>query len=282
MSISKINSYAKINLSLGVLGKLKNKLHRIESLVSFIDLHDEISIQQINKKKHKVFFYGRFSKNITNKNTISKLLELLDRQNFLKNKKYLIKIKKNIPLKSGMGGGSMNASSVLRYFINKNKLLLNTSQISQMANKIGSDVMLGIEKKNLILQGNRKLFRSNKKIGLYTIIIKPNFGYSTEKIYKNIKSFSKPALNKNKNKLFSVSNIISLKNDLEKVAFKKYPFLANIKQNMLNLPKVKFVRMTGSGSSLLAYFNSKKASLNAAKLLKKKYKNYWCILSKTI
>ncbi len=282
MSISKINSYAKINLSLGVLGKLKNKLHRIESLVSFIDLHDEISIQQINKKKHKVFFYGRFSKNIPNKNTISKLLELLDRQNFLKNKKYLIKIKKNIPLKSGMGGGSMNASSVLRYFINKNKLLLNTSQISQMANKIGSDVMLGIEKKNLILQGNRKLFRSNKKIGLYTIIIKPNFGCSTEKIYKNIKSFSKPALNKNKNKLFSVSNIISLKNDLEKVAFKKYPFLANIKQNMLNLPKVKFVRMTGSGSSLLAYFNSKKASLNAAKLLKKKYKNYWCILSKTI
>ena len=282
MSISKINSYAKINLSLGVLGKLKNKLHRIESLVSFIDLHDEISIQQINKKKHKVFFYGRFSKNIPNKNTISKLLELLDRQNFLKNKKYLIKIKKNIPLKSGMGGGSMNASSVLRYFINKNKLLLNTSQISQMANKIGSDVMLGIEKKNLILQGNRKLFRSNKKIGLYTIIIKPNFGYSTEKIYKNIKSFSKPALNKNKNKLFSVSNIISLKNDLEKVAFKKYPFLENIKQNMLNLPKVKFVRMTGSGSSLLAYFNSKKASLNAAKLLKKKYKNYWCILSKTI
>ena len=282
MSISKINSYAKINLSLGVLGKLKNKLHRIESLVSFIDLHDEISIQQINKKKHKIFFYGRFSKNIPNKNTISKLLELLDRQNFLKNKKYLIKIKKNIPLKSGMGGGSMNASSVLRYFVNKNKLLLNTSQISQIANKIGSDVMLGIEKKNLILQGNRKLFRSNKKIGLYTVIIKPNFGCSTEKIYKNIKSFSKPALNKNKNKLFSVSNIISLKNDLEKVAFKKYPFLENIKQNMLNLPKVKFVRMTGSGSSLLAYFNSKKASLNAAKLLKRKYKNYWCILSKTI
>ena len=282
MSISKINSYAKINLSLGVLGKLKNKLHRIESLVSFIDLHDEISIQKINKKKHKVFFYGRFSKNISNKNTISKLLELLDRQNFLKNKKYLIKIKKNIPLKSGMGGGSMNASSVLRYFVNKNKLLLNTSQISQIANKIGSDVMFGIEKKNSILQGNRKQFRSNKKIGLYTIIIKPNFGCSTEKIYKNIKSFSKPALNKNKNKLFSVSNIISLKNDLEKVAFKKYPFLANIKQNMLNLPKVKFVRMTGSGSSLLAYFNSKKASLNAAKLLKKKYKNYWCILSKTI
>ena len=40
--------------------------------------------------------------------------------------------------------------------------------------------------------------------------------------------------------------------------------------------------MTGSGSTIIAYFNSKKAALNAEKILKKKYKNYWCILSKTI
>ena len=60
-----------------------------------------------------------------------------------------------------------------------------------------------------------------------------------------------------------------------------YP-LSIIKKNMLNLPSVKFVRMTGSGSSIIGYFNSKKASLNAAKILKKIYKNYWCILSKTI
>ena len=282
MQISKIRSYGKINLSLGVLGKLKSKLHKIESLVSFIGLHDNISIQKINKKKHKVVFYGKFGKNISNKNTVSNLLKLLDQQNILKNTKYFIKIKKNIPSKSGIGGGSMNASSVLKFFISKNKSRLNTVQISKITNKVGSDVILGMEKKNSILQGNGKLFRSNKKIGLYVIIIKPNFGCSTKKIFKNIKSFSKPVLIKKKNQLLNVNHIVNLKNDLEKVAFKKYPILFKIKQIMLNLPKVKFVRMTGSGSSLVAYFNSKKASLNAAKLLKKKYKNYWCILSKTI
>jgi 4-diphosphocytidyl-2-C-methyl-D-erythritol kinase len=51
---------------------------------------------------------------------------------------------------------------------------------------------------------------------------------------------------------------------------------------MENLPKVKIVRMTGSGSAIIAYFKTKNASLNAAKILKKNYKNYWCILSKTI
>ena len=124
MLIYRTKSYAKINLSLGVLGKLQSKLHRIESLISFIDLYDEIIIQRTNNDKHNVVFYGKFSKNIPKKNTISKLLNILDSKNFLDNKKYLIKINKKIPLKSGMGGGSMNASSILRYFMKKKKFLL--------------------------------------------------------------------------------------------------------------------------------------------------------------
>ena len=282
MSISKIKSYAKINISLGVLGTLNSKLHKIESLVSFINLYDEIFLSELKKNKHKVIFYGKFSNKIPIKNTITRLLNILDKSNLLKKKKYLIKVNKKIPLKSGMGGGSMNASSILKYFIKKNRLNLTNKQILKISNKLGSDVILGMEKKNTLLQGNGKLIRYNNKIGLYVVILKPRFGCSTEKIYRNIKNFSRPVLNKKNNSIFYISNLVNLKNDLENVAFKKYPILLNIKKNMLNLPKVKFVRMTGSGSSILGYFNSKKASLNGVKILKKKYKNYWCISSRTI
>ena len=51
---------------------------------------------------------------------------------------------------------------------------------------------------------------------------------------------------------------------------------------LLKLSKVKFVRMSGSGSSILAYFYSKKATENARKKFKKEFNNYWCITSKTI
>ena len=282
MAICKIKSYAKINISLSVLGKLNSKLHKIESLVSFINLYDEIFLKEIKKNKHEVIFYGKFSNKIRIKNTITRLLNILDKSNLLKKKKYLIKVNKKIPLKSGMGGGSMNASSILKYFIKKNRLNLTNKQILEISNKLGSDVILGMEKKNTLLKGNGKLIRYKNKIGLYVVILKPRFGCSTEKIYRNIKNFSRPLLNKKNNSIFYISNLINLKNDLENVAFRKYPILLNIKQNMLNLPKVKFVRMTGSGSSILGYFNSKKASLNGVKILKKKYKNYWCILSKTI
>ena len=282
MSIYKIKSHAKINLYLGVLKKLKSQFHKIESLISFIELHDIITIKQTNGDDHKVVFYGKFSKKIPKKNTVTNLLDILDKKKLLKNKKYLIKINKKIPQKSGLGGGSINASSVFMYLIKKNKLNLKFKQIKKISNQVGSDVILGMEKKNSILKGDGNLIRTNKKLNLHTLIIKPNIGCKTERIYKNVKIYSKEILKYNGQKMFKIDNIFNLKNDLEKVSFSKYPILLNLKRNMLNLPSVLFVRMTGSGSSMVAYFNSKKAILIAAKILKRKYKKYWCIVSKTI
>jgi 4-diphosphocytidyl-2-C-methyl-D-erythritol kinase len=71
-------------------------------------------------------------------------------------------------------------------------------------------------------------------------------------------------------------------NVLEKIAFMKYPKLKLLKLYMSNLPNIIFVRMTGSGSSIVAYFHSKKARDIAAKEFKAKFNNYWCITSKTI
>jgi len=103
-----IKSFAKINLFLNVVSK-KKKFHRIQSLFSFIDLHDRIEISTINRKKHFIKFDGKFSKGISKKNSISTLLKILDQKGLIK-KKYYIKVTKNIPQKSGMGGGSMNAA----------------------------------------------------------------------------------------------------------------------------------------------------------------------------
>ena len=86
MRNSHLKSYAKINLALHVTGK-KKLLHKIESIVSFVKLHDLIFIKKINSKNHQVLFNGKFSKNIKKKNTVKKLLEILDQSNLLKNQK---------------------------------------------------------------------------------------------------------------------------------------------------------------------------------------------------
>ena len=119
MSFDKINSWAKINLSLNVVKRLRNKYHKIESLITFVEIFDEIKIRFLKGKKNKIYFTGKFAKGIGKNNTISKLLNLLEKKKIIKNLKFEIVIKKNIPQKSGMGGGSMNASSILKYFIKK-------------------------------------------------------------------------------------------------------------------------------------------------------------------
>ena len=87
MKFEKIKSHAKINLSLNVLGKKKSKLHNLETLVGFLDLHDDIYIKKTNKKNHIIKFTGNFSNKIPKKNTISNLLKILDEAKKLKNQK---------------------------------------------------------------------------------------------------------------------------------------------------------------------------------------------------
>ena len=118
MGSFRIKSHAKINLALNITGK-KKKLHKIESLISFIDLHDLIYLKKIKKINHKIVFKGKFSKNISRINTVSNLLKLLDEKDLLNKQKFDIKIVKNIPQEAGMGGGSMNAASLINFFLNK-------------------------------------------------------------------------------------------------------------------------------------------------------------------
>ena len=281
MNFVSLKSYAKINLSLRVLKKLK-KIHQIETLICFINHYDEILIKQSDHKKHEVIFNGKFSKKIPRKNTVTKLLEILDNKKLLKNKKYLIKIKKNIPQKSGLGGGSINASTIFNYLIKINQLKINLNQKYQICNKIGSDVLFGLDRKISLLNSKNKLIKSNKKFRSNLIVIKPNFGCSTKQIYKGVKFYSKSDFkNFNKNSL-KISNLTRLQNDLEAIVFKQYPILMSIKKNLLKLPGIKFARMTGSGSTLIGFFNNKKNALNGMRKMKKTYNNYWCILSKTI
>ncbi|MDA7811148.1 4-(cytidine 5'-diphospho)-2-C-methyl-D-erythritol kinase [Candidatus Pelagibacter sp.] len=281
MNSFKIKSYAKINLALNVTGK-KSKLHNIESLISFIDLHDLITLKESKTKQHKINFFGKFSKNISKINTISKLLKILDNKKLLNYKKFEIKVIKNIPQKAGMGGGSMNAASLLNFFIEKKIIKLKKNELKKISNEIGSDVILGINPSSTILLSNGDIKKYKNKIKFHILVTKPNFGCSTKYIYSKVNSFSKPQFNSPKQKLFEAKYLKNLDNDLEKVALNKYPELKIIKSYLSNLPNALFARMSGSGSSIVAYFHSKKACKKAYSQYKRKFAMHWCIESKTI
>ena len=203
MYFDRIKSNAKINLALSITGK-SNNLHKIETLVAFIDLYDQILIKKINAKKNFIRFCGKFSKNIKSNNTISKLFKILEQKRLIK-QKYYIKINKNIPQQAGLGGGSMNAANILKYLIKKKVIFTSKKEIINIARLIGSDVILGLQNSNTILTSNNKIqsFKNCKKF--YILIIKPNFGCSTKKIYSHVNEFDKIRFNNPSKKMFNVN-----------------------------------------------------------------------------
>lgn len=278
---SKIKSFAKINLALNIVGK-SLLIHKIESIISFLDLSDEILIKEINKKKHLIKFTGKFSKNIGNTNTISKLLEILDKKKLLNDKKYEIKIKKNIPIQSGLGGGSMNAASVFKFLKKTQKIKISQKEILNITNFVGSDVILGMYSKNLILKSNGSIHSIPSLKSKNVLVIKPNFGCSTKKIYSKVRKFDSSKFNNPKKELFSYSKLQNMSNHLEFIAFKIYPRLKILKIFLEKLPNIKLVRMSGSGSAMIAYFSSSKLCKQAEKKVKKYFGKYWCKRAKTI
>ena len=82
--------------------------------------------------------------------------------------------------------------------------------------------------------------------------------------------------------MFKTEYLKHLSNDLEEIAFNKYPKLKKINIFLLTLSNNIFVRMSGSGSSIVAYFHNKNDCKNAYRQFKRKFNSYWCITSKTI
>ena len=283
----KIKSYCKINLSLRVIKKLNNNYHNIISLITFCDLHDVISISKTRSSRDKISFSGKFKKGINKKsNTITKILNLLRRAKLLENQTFKINIRKNIPHGSGLGGGSSNAADLLNYFNSKMKLKLSKKKIKQLANQIGFDVPVNLERQNTLLTGKRdEILRLNQKFKLNLLIVYPNLICSTKRIYEKNKkvSLSTPQsffCIKNNKKLINL--LKNENNDLEETVIKIYPKVKKIIEYIKSIKGCYFSRITGSGSACFGIFSNMKNAIYAQKLIKLKYPNYWCVVSKTI
>ena len=283
----KIKSYCKINLSLRVIKKLNNNYHNIISLITFCDLHDVISISKTRSSRDKISFSGKFKKGINKKsNTVTKILNLLRRAKLLENRTFKINIRKNIPHGSGLGGGSSNAADLLNYFNSKMKLKLSKKKIKQLANQIGFDVPVNLERQNTLLTGKRdEILRLNQKFKLNLLIVYPNLICSTKRIYEKNKkvSLSTPQsffCIKNNKKLINL--LKNENNDLEETVIKIYPKVKKIIEYIKSIKGCYFSRITGSGSACFGIFSNMKNAIYAQKLIKLKYPNYWCVVSKTI
>ena len=286
MKTINLKSFCKVNLTLNVLKKLNNRYHKIESLITFCTIYDNITISKSKNQKDKVIFSGNFKGGISSKkNTITKLLDILRKKNYIREKNFTINIKKNIPHGSGLGGGSANAAVLLNFFNHKFNLNIKNKTLHEIATQIGSDVPISLQKKNTLVNNKGKILRLNKIFKLNMLIVYPNIVCPTKKIYENNKKYSlikKQPNFSNFSKKKLISYLIDNNNDLEVVTIKLYPRIKKIIDFIKSQNGCYFSRITGSGSACIGIFNDMKSAIYTKKLIRFKFPKYWSVTSKTI
>ncbi|OUW74101.1 MAG: hypothetical protein CBD76_01230 [Pelagibacteraceae bacterium TMED216] len=277
----KLKSYSKINLSLKVLRKKASGMHDIQSNSILVNLNDEIFIKKSNLKYNKVIFKGSFSKYVNkSNNSVLKVVKYLEEKNIFKNK-YKFTIIKNIPVYSGLGGGTSNAATILRHFIKKK---LTSKTINNLSKTIGSDYQLFLN--NQSFQSSlKKVIPYKKKHNLNLIVVFPNKLCSTKKIYSKVYNYSLPGKN-NFGNILSTKKYINLisreKNDLQPIVEKKYPVVRQIIEFLNNQKYCVFSRMTGSGSACFGVFLTKEKAYETLRKVRRKFPFSFSVITKTI
>jgi len=276
-----IKSYAKINLSLTVIKKIRKKrLHDIQSQFCLINLFDKILIKRNKKNVDKISFKGPHAKYVKkSNNSIQKILKIMRNFKLISNY-YSIKIYKQIPVFAGLGGGSSNAASLLK-FLSKRKI--EDKIFNKIINLAGSDLRLFFYNQG-VLQNLEKVIKFKKKYNLFFLVVYPNIKCSTKEVYSKVKNYNKKKVLKHiyKNKVALINHIFNLKNDLQSIVEKKYPVIQKLLLNISNEKGCYFSRMTGSGSACYGLFKDKRSSKVALKRLRKKYPKFWFSIAKTI
>lgn len=269
-------SPSKINLYLEVISKIENGLHNLNSLMTFTDIGDLIEIN-VSKK----FFFkakGPFSDQLGDmeKNIIFLALKKLES---LINKKLNVEIilTKNLPLGSGLGGGSSNAATVVKALIKIYKLNMDQRDLDSLLISIGSDVPFCFHGKTAILNGigDNLLFVSKLK-EYDLLLVNPLVEVSTKKIFEKVEKFNdKPTIYNNLSSDDSIlQTILKSSNDLEDIAVNVYPEIGSILTIFKKTNSI-FTRMSGSGGTCFGLFNSKKDLLEAESIFHLKNKNWW-------
>lgn len=243
MNKIQIYSPAKINLNLKVIKFDNNsRKHKLKSRVSILKLCDVI---QIIKSKSLNIKYHKLNKKIyLADDIIKKTISYFDKK-YKKKSSFNINVEKKIPVGYGLGGGSSNAASILKFLYSYYKINPNNFWID--APNIGSDVLLFIDQNPKMIDGIKsiKRIKPSKPRWKKIFIIIPNQKNLTKDIFLNFKKKQYHHTNiKTKNDLTYSSR--ALNPEFTRI----YDFLCNFRDDF------KLFDMSGSGSSIFVSFKS--------------------------
>ena len=250
-----IKSPAKINLHLKILGKLSNGYHELDTSFQLIDLSDDLVFSDCSDH----ISVSCDGASIAQENNIiykaAKIMEGIVNNNCGIN----INVKKNIPIGSGLGGGSSNAASTILALNKIWNINLDEKEMVDIGRTMGADVPFFIKGKNAFAGGIGDIFDPRDSISEKVVIIDPMIFNSSKEMFDEYDSW----------KIGNTDALISEQNSFWNVFIEKNKSIKEFYQK--NIKKHE-ICLSGSGSSMFIKYTSDSEMRKILKIIPSKWR----------
>ena len=246
---------AKINVGLNILSRRPDKYHDISTVFYPVGWSDALEVIPVedDRKECRLHLSGLPVDGDVQDNLVVKAYRMLMQDYTLPSVE--VYLHKAIPFGAGLGGGSADASCMLRLLRDLFSLPLSDDGLAVYAARLGADCPFFIYNRPMLAEGiGERLSPIDISLrGYFLVLVKPEISVSTAEAY----SLVTPAVPS-----LSLPDILSqpvgewkelLVNDFEKSVFEHYPVLSRLKQQLYDKGAV-YVSMSGSGSTMYGLF----------------------------
>lgn len=266
---------AKINLCLHVIGQRSDGYHLLDSLVAFADFGDEITVETSAALHLKIS--GPFKSGLSSTdNLILSAAEMLS-----KNDGAAVHLIKNLPVSSGIGGGSADAAITLKLLSELWGIPLSGDYL-----RLGADVPVCLSGQATRMGGvGDQLMPIDILPKLPCVLINPRVAVSTPQIFAQLSRKDGAEIGDipqhQLTLIDAVDWIRGLRNDMQNTAISYAPKIDICLQDLKGQGAL-LARMSGSGATCFGLFETEQHAQNAATNLAEKHPDFWvqsCVLN---
>jgi 4-diphosphocytidyl-2-C-methyl-D-erythritol kinase len=281
MTALRDTGWAKLNLTLAVLGHRADGFHELESLVAFARLGDEVELEP--RGALELGTEGPFAQALGGDNLIIKAAKAaLGVVPDLRLGRFrLVKI---LPVASGLGGGSADAAAALRLIARANSGALPDAALAELAPQLGSDVSACLTSLPALIAGRgEKVVPVSGFPSCGVLLANPGEPLATEAVYATLRAGPLPAPPRHgaESPDFHgdfetlVAYALPRGNDLEAPAAQLVPAIRAVLAALVALKGVRLARLSGSGPTCFALFATEAEARRAAASLAAEHPDWW-------
>lgn len=272
---------AKINLDLLITAKRDDGYHLLDSLVVFADFGDELTVEEADHLSIEIS--GPFARELSHgdDNLVLKAAKLFC-QECGEEPNLKFHLVKNLPVSSGIGGGSADAAAALKLCIDYYSIDIGEDDLKNIALKLGADVPVCLKSTPVqmtdIGDGLKDFILADP---LYMVLVNPGVSVSTPEIFKQY-SLSKPRFNKLRKNINSeihlplmIKTLKESENSLQVSAISVEPRVKKVLNVLEQTDDAMLTRMSGSGATCFAIYNSNNECKMAVQKIKDEMPKWW-------